>query len=165
MTHVAGRIILYVAALGLAASASAQGLRSDGSSEYLIKAGYIYNFAKLVEWPSAVARKGQPIVITVLGNDAFASVLERVVQGKKVDDRPFVVKRLNNREGIKDCACQILFVAGGESSRTADIVQLQNAASVASLMLTTEALIGEKKEDKPAMGAGGGGGGMGGMDM
>ena len=76
MTHVAGRIILFVAALGLAASASAQGLRSDGSSEYLIKAGYIYNFAKLVEWPSAVARKGQPIVITVLGNDAFASVLD-----------------------------------------------------------------------------------------
>jgi chaperonin GroEL len=42
---------------------------------------------------------------------------------------------------------------------------LQNAASVASLMLTTEALIVEKKEDKPAMGPGGGGGGMGGMDM
>ena len=43
---------------------------------------------------------------------------------------------------------------------------LQNASSVAGLMLTTEAMIVEKKEDKPAMGGGGGGmGGMGGMDM
>jgi chaperonin GroEL len=43
---------------------------------------------------------------------------------------------------------------------------LQNASSVAGLMLTTEAMIVEKKEDKPSAGAGGGGmGGMGGMDM
>jgi chaperonin GroEL len=44
---------------------------------------------------------------------------------------------------------------------------LQNAASVASLLLTTEALVAEKPEEKkaPAMPAGGGGmGGMGGMD-
>ncbi|HYC49866.1 MAG TPA: chaperonin GroEL [Gemmatimonadaceae bacterium] len=39
---------------------------------------------------------------------------------------------------------------------------LQNAASIASLLLTTEALIVEKKEDKPAPAAPGGGG-MGGM--
>ena len=43
---------------------------------------------------------------------------------------------------------------------------LQNAASVASLMLTTDAMVAELVEDKPA-GAGGGGGmgGMGGMGM
>ena len=40
---------------------------------------------------------------------------------------------------------------------------LQNAASIASLLLTTEALIVEKKEDKPSAPMGGGGGGMGGM--
>jgi chaperonin GroEL len=40
---------------------------------------------------------------------------------------------------------------------------LQNAASIASLLLTTEALIVEKKEDKPAPAGGPGGGGMGGM--
>ncbi len=43
---------------------------------------------------------------------------------------------------------------------------LQNAASIAGLMLTTEAMVGELPEDKPApMGGGGGMGGMGGMDM
>ena len=39
---------------------------------------------------------------------------------------------------------------------------LQNAASIAGLLLTTEALVVEKKEDRPAAPAGGGGG-MGGM--
>jgi chaperonin GroEL len=44
---------------------------------------------------------------------------------------------------------------------------LQNAASVASLMLTTDAMVAElPKDDKPSMGGGGGGmGGMGDMDM
>jgi chaperonin GroEL len=41
---------------------------------------------------------------------------------------------------------------------------LQHAASVSSLLLTTECMIAEKKEDKPAMPMGGGApGGMGGM--
>jgi chaperonin GroEL len=41
---------------------------------------------------------------------------------------------------------------------------LQNAASIASLLLTTESLVAEIPEPKPAMPAGGpGGGGMGGM--
>jgi chaperonin GroEL len=38
---------------------------------------------------------------------------------------------------------------------------IQNAASIAALTITTEALIVEKKEDKPAMPAGGGMGDMG----
>jgi chaperonin GroEL len=40
---------------------------------------------------------------------------------------------------------------------------LQNAASIAGLLLTTECVVVEKKEDKPAMASPPGGGGMGGM--
>ena len=42
-------------------------------------------------------------------------------------------------------------------------VALQDAASVAALLITTEAMIAEKPKDKPAMGGMPGGGGMGGM--
>ncbi|MGH6856035.1 MAG: TCP-1/cpn60 chaperonin family protein, partial [Aestuariivirga sp.] len=47
-------------------------------------------------------------------------------------------------------------------------VALQDAASVAAILITTEAMIAEKPKDKPAMGMPGGGmggGGMGGMDF
>ena len=45
-------------------------------------------------------------------------------------------------------------------------IALQDAASVAGLMITTEAMVAERpKKDAPAMMPGGGGmGGMGGMD-
>jgi chaperonin GroEL len=42
---------------------------------------------------------------------------------------------------------------------------VQNAVSIASMILTTDALITDIPEDKPAMPMGGGGGGMGGMDF
>ena len=110
-----------------------QSLGSAESSEHLIKAGYVYNFAKLVEWPASLSPKGQPIVIGVLGNDDFATVLSRVVEGKKIDDRVFVVKRLKSKDALKECGCRILFVAASESARTDEIVQFQNMASVLTI--------------------------------
>ncbi|MBR6709670.1 MAG: chaperonin GroEL, partial [Clostridia bacterium] len=40
---------------------------------------------------------------------------------------------------------------------------LQNASSIASVVLTTEAIVADQKEETPAPAAGGMGGGMGGM--
>jgi hypothetical protein len=71
-------------------------------------------------------------VIGVLENDSFATVLARVVNGKTIDNRPFVVKRLKKKEFIQ-CGCQILFVPSGENPRTDEIVQLQNTASVLTI--------------------------------
>jgi hypothetical protein len=132
MKHVVRRLVVLALVLGFTASARAQDPRSAESSEYLIKAGYIFNFARLVEWPASGAPKGQPIVIGVLGNDSFATVLGRVVDGKKIDDRPFLVKRLKNKE-FKDCGCQILFVAAAESARADEIIQLQHTAPVLTI--------------------------------
>jgi chaperonin GroEL len=61
-----------------------------------------------------------------------------------------------------------LIAAGVIDPAKVTITALQNAASIAGLLLTTDVLIAEKKEDKPAAGGGagmGGMGGMGGMDM
>jgi hypothetical protein len=132
MRHVVRPIVFLAAVVAFAAGASGQNLSSAESSEYLIKAGYVYNFAKLVEWPSAVARTEQPIVIGVLGNDSFAAVLGRVVEGKKIDERPFLVKRLKNTE-FKECGCQILFVSAAERARADEIIQFQSTAPVLTI--------------------------------
>jgi hypothetical protein len=117
--------------------ASAQNFDASGSSEYLIKAGFIYNFAKLVEWPAqAFTNPGQPIVIGVLGNDSFAAILERVVDGKKTDLHPFVVKRLKSPKESKDCSCHMLFIASAESSRADEIIQLLKGTSLLTIAET-----------------------------
>src|SRR5581483_12306036 len=76
---------------------AATGLRaqeSSGSSEYLIKAGFIYNFANLVQWPSSsFAQPDSPIVIVILGEDHFGPTIDQAFDGKKVNARSFVIKR------------------------------------------------------------------------
>src|ERR1700681_63198 len=98
------------------ASAGAQAADGSDSSEYLIKAGFIYNFAKFVEWPStAFAEPDSTIVIGVLGTDPFGSIINRVVEEKKIGARGFIVRRYKWGKDLKDIKdCRILFVSSSE---------------------------------------------------
>ena len=101
----------------------AQAQDSSVSSEYLIKAGFIYNFANLVQWPSnAFAQPDSPIVIGILGEDPFGIVLDRVLAGKRVNGRVFLVKRLKSVVDLKEC--HILFVSSSELAHLAEAIHL-----------------------------------------
>jgi hypothetical protein len=112
-----------------AAATDAHAQDTETSSEYLIKAGFIYNFASLVQWPSAsFSQADSPIVIAVLGEDHFGTTLDRVLQGKKVDGRPFVIKRLRSlSELVKPVGnpreCQILYVTASAMSHLSEAIQ------------------------------------------
>jgi hypothetical protein len=108
----------------LASSANAQSQDSSASSEYLIKAGFIYNFAQLVQWPSVTfAQTDSPIVIGILGTDPFGATIDRVIENKKLDGRSVVVKRLKWNKELKDLKdCNILFVSSSEKERLAEII-------------------------------------------
>jgi hypothetical protein len=93
------------------------------SSEYLIKAGFIYNFANLVQWPSnAFVQPSSPIVIGILGEDPFGTILDRVLEGKKVNGRVFLVKRLKSVLDLKEC--HIVFVSSSEMTHLAEAIHV-----------------------------------------
>ena len=81
--------------------------------------------------------------------------------------RGYVVREVEEFQSISQAVIpQLAPYIEGQSPRTkVTRTALQNAASVASLMLTTEAMVAEApKDETPAM-PGGGMGGMGGMGM
>ena len=109
--------ILILPSLGL----EAQAQDSAASSEYLIKAGFIYNFANLVQWPSnSFAQPTSPIVIGILGEDPFGTILDRVLEGKKVNGRAFLVKRLKSVLDLKEC--HIVFVSSSEMTHLVEAI-------------------------------------------
>jgi hypothetical protein len=119
------RILRFIAVCLICATTAlpsrAQTANSSDSSEYLIKAGFIYNFAKLMQWPgSAFPQPDSPIVIGILGNDPFGATLDSVLAGKKVDARGFVVKHLKWGADIK--SCNILYVSASEAPHLDDIL-------------------------------------------
>ena len=123
------RLGILIVALGMTlnwtSTAAAQAVDPPDASEYLIKAGFIYNFAKFVEWPStAFSQPDSPIMIGVLGTDPFGSVLDRLVEDKKIGPRGFVVKRYKWGKDLKDLKdCKILFVSASEKAHIDEIVQ------------------------------------------
>jgi len=102
------------AALSFAAAVAAAWLapmpaRAD-VSDLAVKAAFLPKFARYVTWPaSALAHNGQ-MVLCVIGDDPFGTMLNQSVTGQQVDGRGFVVRRLSSAAGASDCA--IAFVDG-----------------------------------------------------
>jgi hypothetical protein len=78
--------------------------------EYRVKALFIYNFAKFVEWPPGTfADPRDPFVMCLAGQDPFGQDFEAAVKGKTINSREIVIKRVAKVEEAR--ACQVLFVA------------------------------------------------------
>src|SRR6267154_258080 len=119
-------ILALSVSLSWAPEAVAQTPDSPDSSEYLIKAGFIYNFAKFVEWPTtAFAQPDSPIIIGILGTDPFGQLIDRIVENKKIGARGFVVKRLKWGTDLKDLKeCIIMFVGASERAHIDELMQI-----------------------------------------
>ena len=101
------RSLCAMALLGLALATSA--FAQEVSKEYRIKAGFLYNFSKFVQWPAdRFADDTSPIVIAVLGSDPFGEELDKIVKGRAVEDRPIVIRRIRSAADIP--AAHIVFI-------------------------------------------------------
>jgi hypothetical protein len=90
--------------------------RALAQNEDAVKAAFVYNFAKFVEWPaSAFSDANAPIVVAFVGAGSLADTFEQNVKGKNVNGREFSVKRLPAAAGAE--AAQIVVVGdAGQSS-------------------------------------------------
>lgn len=112
-------------------SAAQQPIRaqSQTAGEYEIKAAFLYNFAKFIDWPeSSFADPGAPFAICVLGGDPFGRTLDDALQGRKVGRHPVTLARL--QDAVQARRCQIVFVSSSESRRLPEIEDQLRGASV-----------------------------------
>lgn len=97
--------------------------------EYKVKAAFLYNFAKFVEWPSdSFDGPGEPVTLCVLGDDPFGESLDTVVRGESLNGRPFVVHRTRDLREAR--ACHVVFVPASESRRQGEILGTLRGAGV-----------------------------------
>jgi hypothetical protein len=99
-------------------------LRAPGQAmdEYQVKAAFLYNFAKFVEWPpEAFKAPKDPILVCVLGHNPFGNALEDAIRGKSIEGRAFAYRQVSDAQSAS--ACQILFVSSGESKHYRSILE------------------------------------------
>ena len=124
------RVRLAVAALcAMLPCLMSNGIRAQAqepSAEYQLKAAFLYNFAKFIEWPANTFPDGTtPFVICALGNDPFGTSLDAIA-GKTIRDRTLVIKRIRSNGAVT--GCQVLYVSPNELPQTTDLLRMvQNA--------------------------------------
>ena len=104
-------------------------------TEYQIKAAFLYNFAKFVDWPpGAFEQPKSPIVFGILGESPFREDLARTIQNKTVDSHPLVVR--NYQSAAQATNCHILFICISEKKRLPEILMSLKGHSVLTVSET-----------------------------
>jgi len=100
----------------------------QGPSEYQVKAAFLYNFVKFVEWQAAPAEPAGPVTLCVLGRDPFGEALDRVVDSKTVNGRTIAIRRTHDLAAAR--SCQVLFVSSSEAGRLGEITKAVSGFSI-----------------------------------
>ena len=109
-------IWLFVCALIVVVRGSA----AAAPTEYQVKAAFLYNFAKFVDWPTAGSRnETETVAICIMGDDDLAKELDEIAKGATAGDRTIAVRRIKNVEGG---GCQILFLGKSVDDRFRTII-------------------------------------------
>ena len=124
------RILGLILSVALITTLNVSSGDAQGAREYELKAAFLYNFAKFVEWPAGTfPDDGAPIIVAVVGDDPFKGLLDALA-GKSANGRQVVVRRLNVGQDLR--SCQVLFIGSSEKKRLVQIM-----ASVAGTSVLT----------------------------
>jgi len=101
--------------------ATGAGAQVAGPGEYQLKAAFLFNFAKFIDWPaSSFASPRSDFSICILGADPFGRTMEDLLQDKTIGDRHVSVAR--TRQVAEARHCQMVFVSASEKSRVREIL-------------------------------------------
>jgi YfiR/HmsC-like len=92
------------------------------ATEDQVKAAFVFNFVKFVEWPDAAFASGNSsLAICTLGRSSTTDELETVVHDKVIDGRKLEVQRLHVPEDLKHC--HVVFVASSAAKLQRRVIE------------------------------------------
>ena len=122
--------------------------RSDSTvnREYQVKAAFLYNFIKFIEWPKEkVADSNEPMIIGVIGQDPFGNAFDPL-ETKDTKSKKVLIKRFKPWEEIKKSGekdksslerqveaiqkCHLLFICPSEEKNLKEVINLVKDHSV-----------------------------------
>jgi len=103
--------------------------RGQTNEEYRVKAAFLYNLTKFVEWPSyAFKAPHAGIEICILGKDPFGDSLTEAVNGKVLEGHAFSIRHIEDAQ--QAAGCQVLFVSASERKRLRPILDSVRYAAI-----------------------------------
>jgi hypothetical protein len=123
------RWITAVVFAGGALAASGVYAQKLKPTDYEVKAVYLFNFARLVEWPSATeVSKSESFAICVLGQDPLGPALDSVVAGENIGGRAVTARRISKAQDSRPC--QVLYISPSEEGQLKEVLTVLDKARV-----------------------------------
>jgi len=116
--------VLMVCLLFCCAAAQVQHADEDQ-----VKAAYLYNFAKFVDWPAtSFSGADDPMLVCSIGDERLAEILQQTVRGKQARGRPIEARQVSSEGQFKPC--HILLIAFRDSEHISQILRSVQSANV-----------------------------------
>jgi hypothetical protein len=130
------RLFQLAARLALGVSLMSTAHAADSRAESLelqVKAAFLFNFAKFVEWPtdSRSAGASGSLAFCVFGDEALFSALTQSLVGKTINGRALIARQVGGPRGVQ--RCDIAFIGSAEKKRMDEVLDGFAGAGVLSI--------------------------------
>jgi hypothetical protein len=115
--------MLLGTALAATTCVSAQ---AEPPTEYEVKAAFIHNIAKFVEWPAAPPTDGK-LRLCIVGQDPFGSALDSL-RGRPIGDKVWEVSPAKPNSNLRECG--VLFIAASERNNLGQVLNATRGSAV-----------------------------------
>ena len=142
--------VLLTMTLALFVMPTTAALADHHTTEYNVKAGFIFNFIKYITWPwekLTTEKNDDPIVIGIIGVNPFGRVFEPITK-KKIKNKKLVIRyfpgfkqtggKYNNSNTENLRKCHVLFVSSSEKKYTQKIIELVTGSNVLTVSDTDD---------------------------
>jgi uncharacterized protein DUF4154 len=123
MPRAVGRSRRWALVAVLAATVAVRPLHAstDTASASALKAAFLYNFVKFIEWPADAVPPSAPLTLCVVGDRLVADALEDVVRGRAVGGHDLTVRRPRLEDNTIH-SCQVLYVSGLDERQSIELI-------------------------------------------
>jgi hypothetical protein len=117
-------LLIWAVHLSLVTGISTAGAEEQMPADFQVKAAFLINFPKYVDWPANVfAETNSPITVAIFGDENVANEVQNMIgNGRTISGHPVILKRIAREEEINR-DCQILFIGASERQRIPSILE------------------------------------------
>jgi len=83
-------------------------------TEYQVKAVYLFNFGRFVEWPQSASSGSDAFPICVLGKDPFGATLDSALAGENISGKSVIARRVAQPE--EAAGCRVVYISTSEEA-------------------------------------------------
>jgi hypothetical protein len=105
--------------------------------EYELKAAFLFNFTRFIDWPAASLTNGD-FIIGIFGDDPFGRLIDDITHGKSVNSHPIRIRRLKEPAEARDC--HMVFVTSTDKKRNQELLDVTSRPAVLTVGETAEFL-------------------------